>query len=192
MPHVLANRIAISAVHGLAHGVKFLLLAFKQAQRGLLALAAWALALMLILVFAGVAMRYLVGSPLAFTEELSGLLLVICFFFAMASSIDQRSDIRITLLSGLLRGRARIWTWRLAEALLVVYLLVFVWQAWKFAQLGVMFKERSEQASLLLWPWKAAILFGLLVAAVAALRSLRADPPAPQALDTDGATPVKL
>lgn len=151
--------------------------ALQWLQRSLLGTAALALALMLVLVFSGVAMRYLFGSPLAFTEELAGLLMVICFFFAIASGIEQRSDIRITLLSGLLKGRMRVWAWRLAEGLLLAYLAVFAWQAWNFVQIGIKFKERSEQASLLLWPWKAALLLGLLLAILAALRSMFGKPP---------------
>ncbi len=169
--------------------MKILRQTLQLTQRGLLGLAAWALALMLVLVFSGVVMRYLAGSPLAFTEELAGLLLVICFFFSMATTIEQRGDIRITLLSGMLRGRARKWLWRIAEGILLAYLIVFAWQAWKFMQIAVKFNERSEQASLLQWPWKAAVLLGLLLAAMAAVRSMFSDPPPPEARNEAGAAP---
>ena len=162
---------------------------FHLLRRSLLGLASWSLALMLVLVFSGVAMRYLVGAPLAFTEELAGLLLVTCFFFSIVSSIEERADIRITLLSGLLRNPWRLRLWRLAEGILLAYLLVFAWQAWKFVQLAVKFNEKSEQASLLQWPWKAAILLGLVLAVIAALRSMVAEPPLDEQAKEPDATP---
>jgi TRAP-type C4-dicarboxylate transport system permease small subunit len=145
--------------------------------RRLAACAAVALAAIFALVMAGVVMRYVIGTPFRFTEELSGLLLAMSVILVVPMTLAEDSNIRVTLLSERLGGAAAGAVRLLAGAIVVLFFAVFAGEAWKSYELAVRFAEKSEQARLSLAPWKlaTAALFGLS-AAVALWRALRPPP----------------
>jgi TRAP-type C4-dicarboxylate transport system permease small subunit len=151
--------------------------ALLAATRGLTMVAAAATAAIFAVVFAAVVMRYAVGAPFAFTEELSGLLLAMSVFLMLPLTVAANLNIRITLVTERLRGTAARLAWVFGELILLAFFAVFAWEAWKFFGLALRFKEKSEQAQLVLAPWKlaAAALF-LLCALIALWRALRPPP----------------
>jgi TRAP-type C4-dicarboxylate transport system permease small subunit len=146
--------------------------------RWLTYVAAAAVAAIFALVAAAVVMRYLVSEPFRFTEELSGLMLAMSVFFVMPLTVAANANIRITLLSDRLSGVAARLAWIVGELILVAFFAVFAWQAWRFYEVALRFNERSEQAQLVLAPWKlaAAIVFAFC-ALLALWRALRPKPP---------------
>ena len=71
-------------------------------------IAMWGVFVMVVLVVIDVALRTFAGSSLLFTEEVSGYLLVLVAFLAMAEALKQG---RHVLPHGiLLRAQARWWT----------------------------------------------------------------------------------
>ena len=151
--------------------------ALLAATRGLTVVAAAATAAIFVVVFVAVVMRYVAGAPFAFTEELSGLLLAMSVFLVLPLTVAANLNIRITLVTERLRGAAARLAWVLGELILLAFFAVFAWEAWKFFGLALRFKEKSEQAQLVLAPWKlaAAALF-LLCAVIALWRALRPQP----------------
>src|SRR5690349_2717600 len=72
---------------------------FAVISRVLLYLAAIAMLLMTTLVVVASAMRYLVGKPFAFTEELVALLYMTMVFLSIPIATVNRQHITVTLLS---------------------------------------------------------------------------------------------
>ncbi|RDD61228.1 TRAP transporter small permease [Ferruginivarius sediminum] len=138
--------------------------------RAMNALAAIAGIVMTVLVFSGAVMRYFLGSPLKFSDELVGLLFLSLSFLAIPLGLLQRSHISVDLVSRKLRG---VWA-RVAEIsaslIFIAFATVFVSQAYEFASFSRMIDSRSELGSLVLWPWMglmaAAFFIALLVALI--------------------------
>jgi TRAP-type C4-dicarboxylate transport system permease small subunit len=144
---------------------------------GLLVLAGLANFGIFVIVLLAVGMRYVVGSPFAVTEELSGLLLAMSVFLVLPLTIIANLNIRVTLVTERLTGTVRRIAWIIGELILVAFLIVFANEAWKFYGTALRFNERSEQARLLLAPWKLATFAILALCVVCALWRAWRPPP---------------
>jgi TRAP-type C4-dicarboxylate transport system permease small subunit len=144
---------------------------------GLLILAGLANLAIFIVVLLAVGMRYVVGSPRPETEELSGLLLAMSVFLVMPLTIIGNLNIRVTLITERLSGAARRASWIVGELILVAFLVVFANEAWTFYNTALRFREKSEQAQLLLVPWKLAVFVILVLCVVCALWRAWRPPP---------------
>jgi len=129
--------------------------ALTLVSRALLAAAAAAVLAMTALVVLSVIMRYVIGSPLAFTEELVALLYLAMAFFTIPISTIRREHIVVSIAvdrSGLILRRALA---MLASAVMIVFAVWFAWETSAFAAFSSRLGARSEQVGLLLWPWMA-------------------------------------
>lgn len=144
---------------------------------GLLVLAGLANLAIFVIVLLAVGMRYVVGSPFAVTEELSGLLLAMSVFLVMPLTIIANLNIRVTLVTERLTGAVRRIAWVVGELILVAFLVVFANESWKFYTTALRFNEKSEQSQLLLAPWKLATFAILAVCVVCALWRAWRPPP---------------
>lgn len=144
---------------------------------GLLVLAGLANLAIFAVVLMAVGMRYIVGAPFAMTEELSGLLLAMSVFLVMPLTIIANLNIRVTLVTERLTGAWRRITWVVGELILVAFFLVFAREAWKFYTTALRFNEKSEQAQLLLAPWKLATFLILALCVACALWRAWRPPP---------------
>lgn len=149
----------------------------QKLGQGLLVLAGLANFGIFVIVLLAVAMRYVVGSPLPETEELSGLLLATSVFLVMPLTIVANLNIRVTLVTERLHGAARRIAWIVGELILIAFLAVFAKEAWTFYQTALRFREKSEQAQLVLAPWKLAAFAILLVCLACALWRAWRPPP---------------
>jgi TRAP-type C4-dicarboxylate transport system permease small subunit len=144
---------------------------------GMLVLAGLANLAIFCVVLLAVGMRYVVGSPLPETEELSGLLLAMSVFLVMPLTIIGNLNIRVTLVTERLAGAARRISWIVGELILLAFLAVFARETWIFYNTALRFREKSEQAQLLLAPWKLAAFVILVVCIIcAAWRAWRPPP----------------
>jgi TRAP-type C4-dicarboxylate transport system permease small subunit len=147
-------------------------------SRALAALAAAAVAGMAALVVASVVMRYAIGAPLRFSEELAGLLLAMSAFLAMPLTVAADLNIRVSLLPDRLPAPARNWLFVFGQLILFVFGVVFLHEAWKLAEFTVARNLKTEQARLPLTPWMMAMVAAIaLTALLAAWRALRPPPP---------------
>lgn len=143
----------------------------------LAALAGAAIAVMTLIVVASVVMRYLVGAPFRFTEELGGLLLAACLFAALPYAIAANLNIRVTLVSERLSGVAARVAWVVGQAILVAFCAVFAYEAWQITELTLRLALRSEQARLPLGPWLVLMTASAAAGgAIAAWQALRPPP----------------
>jgi TRAP-type C4-dicarboxylate transport system permease small subunit len=130
-----------------------------------------------VLVVGAVIMRYVVGAPFRFTEELSGLLLAQMVFLAIPLTLTAHMNIRVTLLSGLTAGPLRRLFWVIGQLIMVAFCAVFAWEAWSLTEFTLRLNLRTEQVRLPLSPWMIAMTAAVVFAgAIAAWQALRAPP----------------
>lgn len=126
------------------------------------------------LVVLSAGMRYVVGSPFAFTEEIVGLLFAAMVFLSFPSCTIHRRHIEVTLISERLKPRAR----RLARAAGNLLVLLFcAWYgsfAWEFTALSLRLRSKSDVGGIVLWPWMGTMVLACLLMAVAIVALWRA------------------
>jgi TRAP-type C4-dicarboxylate transport system permease small subunit len=145
--------------------------------RALAALAAAAVAGMAVLVVASVVMRYALGAPFRFSEELAGLLLAMAAFLAMPLTVAADLNIRVSLLPDRLPAPARRGFFVFGQLILLAFGIVFLLEAWKLAEFTVARNLKTEQARLPLAPWMIAMSAAIaLMSLLAVWRALRPPP----------------
>jgi len=134
--------------------------------RWLLVIAATAALTMTALVVIASVMRYLVGKPFAFTEELVALLYVTMQFLTIPLCTLKRQHINITILTEKVRPAVGRLLAVAANFLTAIFCTWFIWEAYKFTAFSHQIGSRSEQVEFLLWPWMALMPFAVLVTLV--------------------------
>ena len=134
--------------------------------------AALAATAMLLLVVAGVVMRYAFNAPLGFTEELVGLLLITMLFLSLPLGALTNRHVSVTLLTQVLPPVGK----RIAEAMAALVTIAFaVWfihETIPWMDLALRLTLRSEASRLLLWPWMLVLPVALGVVALVAVMGL--------------------
>lgn len=126
-------------------------------SRGLNYLATISLLLMTLLVITSSVMRYFVGRPFRFTEELVALLYMAMVYLAIPLVTARRTQITVSVLPErltiLLSGVLRV-----GSALVMVgFCTWFMIEALDFAEYSRRLSSRTEQFDILLWPWMMLI-----------------------------------
>ena len=98
-------------------------------------------------------MRYIVGSPFAFTEELVALMFLAMVFLTIPISTVRREHIVVTVCveragPRLQRGLALV-----ATLVMLVFAVWFVFESYQSAAFSRKIGARTEQVDLLVWPW---------------------------------------
>ncbi|MCF3933257.1 TRAP transporter small permease subunit [Acuticoccus sp. M5D2P5] len=113
-------------------------------------------------------MRYLVGSPFAFTEELVGLLFTAMIFVGLPVCTMRRAHISVTIVPDLLKGAARRNLDRIAYALILVFCIWFGTLTLEYLETTLALDARSAGSRLILWPWTAVLPVSCLLSGLAA------------------------
>ena len=126
-------------------------------SRGLTYLATISLLLMAVLVITSAIMRYFVGRPFRFTEELVALLYMAMVYLAIPLVTARRAQITVSVLperlAQMLAGLLRV-----GSALVMVgFCTWFMIEAWDFSEYSRRLSSRTEQFDILLWPWMVLI-----------------------------------
>jgi TRAP-type C4-dicarboxylate transport system permease small subunit len=140
----------------------------RLAALALAGLSAACVAAMFAIIVASVTMRYAVKRPLAFTEELTGLLLAASIFLIVPHVTASHLNIRVTLLADRLAGGARRLLHLVGQLVLAAFLAVFLNESLRFVGLALRFNEKTELTRLAIAPFKmlmaGCIGFALLIA----------------------------
>ena len=129
------------------------------------------------IIVASVVMRYAVSRPLAFTEELTGLLLARSIFLIIPYVTRAHLNIRVTLLSDRFSGVGRRLIHVLAQGILVAFCAVFLIEGLAFYDLAVRFRERTELTRLSIAPFKMLMVVCMGLTLVIALWQMIRPPP---------------
>ena len=98
-------------------------------------------------------MRYAIGKPFAYTEELVGLLFATMVFLSLPYCTLRRRHIEVTLLTDRL-------------------LLFCIWYgtfAWEFVAVSWQLHSKSDMGGILLWPWMASMFVACVLIGAAIL-----------------------
>lgn len=120
-------------------------------------------------------MRYAIGEPFGFTEELVGLLFSALVFLALPYVTLYRRHICITLITDLFPRKVRRVADALGDLLVVLFAAWFGYYAYDFAAFSYSLGSRTDLADILLWPWMSlmvvAMVLMIIVSLVLAVRS---------------------
>jgi len=114
-------------------------------------------------------MRYLIGTPFAFTEETVGLLFSAMVFLALPYCTYSASHIRVTLVTDHLPPAWQRRATLVSTLLTIVFALVYGWFAFEFAWTSFELNARSDIGRMPLWPWMMAMPAACAVMGIAAL-----------------------
>ena len=128
--------------------------------------AACAAAAMLVLVVAGVVMRYAFNAPLGFTEELVGLLL------SLPLGALANRHVSVTLLTQALSPVGRRIADAMAALVTIAFAVWFIHETIPWLDLALRLTLRSEASRLLLWPWMLMLPIALGVVVLVAVMGL--------------------
>ena len=83
----------------------------------------WTLAIMTIVVFVQVVMRYVFANSLSWSEELARFIFLWFSWVGASYAVRERSHFRVEMLVDLFKGASRIW---------IEYLVLLIWFAFSF------------------------------------------------------------
>lgn len=156
--------------------------AFARIARTMLYVSAIALLVMTALVVTASFMRYLLGRPFDFTEELVALLYMSLVFLAIPLVTVERSHISISVLPAQLQKRIRGLLRAGASLVMIAFCTWFTIETYAFVEESRRFNSKSEQVEILLWPWMAVIpitaAFVTIIAVFQLFRNAQTSPPA--------------
>ncbi|WP_233440453.1 TRAP transporter small permease [Modicisalibacter coralii] len=123
------------------------------------------------LVLVSTLMRYLAGSPIGFSDELSGLLFLSLSFLSLPHVLNTSQHIRIDLLVRTFSERMAVAADIIANAILVIFAGIFAYQSWDFMMFSFQIESRSEISGVLLWPWMALMPASMLLCILIVVRN---------------------
>ncbi len=121
------------------------------------------LTLLMVLVAVNVAMRYSFNAPIIWAEDVVGLLLVTLVFFGFSHCWVKDSHVRMELLYGRTRGKARA-TLDIVVALAGLFFwgLLFYQSLLDVAE-AYKLNEMFDVSKIILWPFRIILSVGLLM-----------------------------
>ena len=131
-------------------------------------------------------MRYFIGKPFAFTEELVALLYMSMVFLAIPLVTVKETHIAVSVMPQRVRRAIGPLLRVGASLVMIVFCAWFTVEAYGFVQRSRGLDSRSEQFGLLLWPWMAVIPVTMAFVTIIAAFHLFNPPPPPK---DDGAAP---
>lgn len=114
-------------------------------------------------VFLSVVMRYLVGAPFYFTEELVGLLFCALAFLSFPIAEVRGLHVRMELLTRHLDDRVRLTAQLFALIVLLCFCGVLFYHGFNYMLFSYRITARTDTADLLIYPWVIVILIALFV-----------------------------
>jgi len=136
-------------------------------------LTLWAAALigavMSVLVFAAVALRYVFRSPVPFTDEVVGLLFSAAVFLSIPYLFAGDRNIRVSLVADRLSPRWQAALQVVCNVGIVVFFLLIGWLSFDFAAFSYTIGARSDVAQLPVAPWMALMPLSCFLTALVVL-----------------------
>lgn len=109
----------------------------------------WTLALMTILVFVQVVMRYVFQNSLAWSEELSRYLFLWCSWIGASYAVKMRSHFRVEVFVNMIKGNFRKYY---ELAILIVWFLFSLGMTWYGTNLIIFMHESGQISSAMQIP----------------------------------------
>ena len=127
------------------------------------------LAGMLLLVISDPIMRYLVGSPIYWSNEVSTFLMVEMALCGLAITFAKGKHVRVTLIFNKLHRKTQNVMWVIISLLTLGFSAVLAYSVFQLALSSLEFHAKTETAELLTFPWQLAAAIGLTIFFIALL-----------------------
>ena len=138
----------------------------------LLVLAGVALAGLALLIAASVVRRYLVNSPIPWTSEMSGLFFVSLFFLSVPFVTYFDRHVSVTLVTQLLNARWKRIAAVVANLLVMVFCLWFIWLTVPWLEFAQRVNPRTIVLRVELIPWMLILPLSMALTALAILQKI--------------------
>jgi len=127
----------------------------------------------LILLVGSSVKRYVLGTPIPFTEELAGVLFVAVSFCSMPFGFCARQQIRVLVVWRRLPPRLAAWCAVAGDFAAMVVLGLIIQSLYEFTALSREVGAATAVSEITLWPWMALMMAMLaLLVVVVGIRSL--------------------
>jgi TRAP-type C4-dicarboxylate transport system permease small subunit len=138
------------------------------------AAAAAAMALVCVITFANVVVRYLTNASFAFTEEISVFLLVVLTLFGAAGAFVRNRNIRVEFFAAMTSARTQRWLEIGGLVLTVILFLMVAWYGARFVVDDWKYETTSPGLGVPQWIYSVWLpLLSLAIVGRAAGRILR-------------------
>jgi TRAP-type C4-dicarboxylate transport system permease small subunit len=143
---------------------------FASLSQAMLGIAGGAVLAMTALVVLSVVMRYVVGRPFAFTEEVVALLYLTMVFLTLPIGTLRREHIAVGVLTHRARGSMRRALAAAAAMVTVAFAVWFVAETVAFTRFSARLGAQSDHLGMPLWPWMAIMPAIMGLVGIIALR----------------------
>ena len=131
--------------------------------RGLLIISSLAGLGMVLIVLLSVFQRYVLKSPLSFSEELVGLLLCSMLFLSIPYISSYEKHVKISLVVNLLSGKAKLFASVLSSLVMIIFCCWMLLETIPWMEFAIKLNLKTENSRLILYPWMAVIPMDLLI-----------------------------
>lgn len=128
--------------------------------RPLTVLSCLALAVLLVVTFASVIMRYVFNAPIMGSNEIIQLASVALVMLAMPGAAHAEQHIRVDVMDGMIGAAGRLAGDILARAISVYLLWVLCWRTWDKMLEAAEFGDTTNMLAIPLWPFYGLLILG--------------------------------
>ena len=125
--------------------------------KGLLFLSSFAGFGIVSIVMLSVFQRYVLKSPLSFSEELVGLLLSSMLFLSLPYITNTDKHVKITLITDFLKKKYKTWLTIIAYIINLIFSLWMLIETIEWMEFAIKLNLKTENSRLLLSPWMAVL-----------------------------------
>lgn len=140
-----------------------------RAATGLAAIGAILAIMMASFVALSSIMRYVVGAPFGFTEEIVGFLFIGIVFAGLPVCTLRKTHLSVTVLPDLLPPVGKRIMDGVSHTIIFGFCVLFGLLTFEYLQTTIALNARSTGSRLLLWPWVAVMPAACFLSALAAL-----------------------
>ena len=136
---------------------------FEKLLRSLLILSSLAGFGMVLIVLLSVFQRYVLKSPLSFSEELVGLLLCSMLFLSLPYISLSEKHVKISLVVNLLSDKAKFFVSILSSLVMISFCIWMLVETISWMDFAIRLNLKTENSRLILYPWMGVIPLSLLI-----------------------------
>ena len=140
--------------------------------KGLLFLSSFAGFGIVAVVLLSVFQRYVLKSPLSFSEELVGLLLSSMLFMSLPYISNTEKYVKITLISNLLQIKYKIWLTIIAYLINLIFSVWMLIETIEWMEFAIKLNLKTENSRLLLSPWMAVVPLSFSVNIIISIKKI--------------------
>jgi len=117
---------------------------------------------MVLTVLISVFQRYVLKSPLSFSEELVGLLLCSMLFLSLPYISNSEKHVKINLVVNILSDKAKLFASILSSLVMITFCFWMLVETIPWMDFAIRLNLKTENSRLILYPWMAVIPLALL------------------------------